>query len=53
MAWSKKQMEYLNELSEDYDVPIDVVEMLADMLGPSELYDGLVVALEDYGDFMF
>lgn len=43
--------DYLKCMSEDYGVPIDVVQSLADMLGESEDFDGLVVALED-AEFM-
>lgn len=45
---AQNNINYLRELSEDYNVPIDTVVMLADMLGENELYDGLVVELEDY-----
>lgn len=38
--------EYLESLCEEY--PADVVYMLADLLGPSEDFDGLVTSLEDY-----
>ena len=39
--------DYLNCLSEDYGVSIGDVYSLADMLGESEDFDGLVSALED------
>ncbi len=39
--------DYLQCMSDDYDVPLDVVESLADVLGESEMFDGLVSALED------
>lgn len=45
---AQNNINYLRELSEDYNVPIDTVVMLADMLGENELYDGMVVELEDY-----
>ena len=38
---------YLRCMSEDYGVPLEVVYSLADILGPSEDFDGLVNALED------
>lgn len=50
MAREKDRDEHLRELSEDYGVPMYVVRSLADLLGPSEDYDGLVTALEDYCD---
>lgn len=45
---ARNNINYLRELSEDYNVPIDTVVMLADMLGENELYDGLINELEDY-----
>ena len=44
----RNNINYLRELSEDYNVPIDTVVMFADMLGENELYDGLINELEDY-----
>ena len=38
---------YLQCMSDDYGVPIEVVHSLADMLGENEEFDGLVSALED------
>ena len=45
---ARNNINYLRELSEDYNIPIDTVVMLADMLGENELYDGLINELEDY-----
>jgi hypothetical protein len=42
---------YLQDLSDETGVPLDVVHTLADLLGPSEDFDGLVSALEDYEMF--
>ena len=39
--------DYLTCLSEDYGVSIEDVYSLAEMLGESEDFDGLVSALED------
>lgn len=39
--------DYLQCMSDDYGVPLEVVESLADVLGESEMFDGLVSALED------
>ena len=39
--------EYLLCLSEDYGIDLETVHMLADMLGESEMFDGLISALED------
>lgn len=38
---------YLTCLSEDYGVPMETVQSLADILGENEDFDGLVSALED------
>ena len=38
---------YLRQVAEDYDVPIRYVRMLADMLGPDEDFDGLLISLPD------
>ena len=45
-AWEDKQ-EYLHNIAEDYGVDYCIVESLADLLGDTELFDGLLVALED------
>jgi hypothetical protein len=46
------RLNYLIDLSEEYDVPQQTVFTLADFLGPDEDFDGLVNALEDYEDRM-
>ena len=38
---------YLNALAEDYSVPLKTVYAVAQLLGPAEDFDALVVALED------
>lgn len=43
----KDRDDYLQCMSDDYGVPIETVYSLADMLGESEEFDGLVSALED------
>lgn len=44
----KDRADYLRRMAEDYGVPLVEVHMLADLFGPSEDFDGLVTALEDY-----
>jgi hypothetical protein len=39
--------EYLNDLADDYGLPIHVVQAVANMLGPDEDFDGLISAMED------
>ena len=39
--------EYLHDLSDEYDVPYSVVVSLCQLLGESELFDGLVSAVQD------
>lgn len=42
--------EYLTDLADTNDVPLDVVLTFTDVLGPEEDFDGLVSMLEDYAD---
>ena len=46
----KDRDDYLQCMSDDYGVPIETVYSLADVLGESEDFDGLVSALEDAED---
>lgn len=39
---------YLNSLAEEYDIDSSEVIELAELLGPSEDFDGLVTSLQDY-----
>lgn len=43
----ENRLDYLTNLSFDYDVNLDSVLALADMLGPREDFDGLVAMLQD------
>jgi hypothetical protein len=43
----KNRRDYLDQLADDMEADRDTVYMLADLLGPSEDFDGLVTALED------
>lgn len=43
---------YLHCLSEDLDIPFHKVKEAAELLGPTEDFDGLVSILEDYRDFL-
>lgn len=43
----KDRAEYLSALSEDYGVDINTVQCIADLLGETEDFDGLISALED------
>ena len=42
------RQDYLNNLADEYG---DVVFDLADLLGETEDFDGLVTSLEDYSDY--
>ena len=44
----KNRQDYLEQLAEEYDAPLDIVMEAADLLGPSEDFDGLVMTMEDY-----
>jgi hypothetical protein len=46
----KDREDYLTSLAKDFGVDMSAVSMIADMLGPSEDFDGLVNALEDFAD---
>ena len=46
----RDRTDYLRSLADDNGVPIDAVMALADVLGPEEDFDGLVVAVEDAAD---
>jgi hypothetical protein len=41
--------EYLNSLADDMGIDTMAVRMIADMLGETEDFDGLVTELEDFG----
>jgi hypothetical protein len=44
--------EYLMFLAADFDIDLSTVEMLADLLGENEDFDGLVTSLEDAAEGM-
>lgn len=44
----KNRRHYLECLADDMGIDVDVVFTMADLLGPSEDFDGLVTMLEDY-----
>jgi len=46
----KTRREYLQSIAEDYGVPLGDVIMLAEILGPNEDFDGLIVHVEDRAD---
>ena len=39
---------YLADLADEYGVDVQVLYMVADLLGPNEDFDGLVSAVQDY-----
>ena len=43
----ENRKDYLESLAEDYNISFLTVLSLADILGPSEDFDGLINALED------
>jgi hypothetical protein len=44
----KDRTEYLNNIADNYGIDSFTVNMIADMLGPSEDFDGLISELDDY-----
>jgi len=45
--------DYLKDLAEDYGMDYSTVKFLADLLGESEDFDGLISSLEDYEESLF
>lgn len=43
----KNKKDYLQHLADSYGVDYESVYTLADLLGDSEMFDGLIAALED------
>lgn len=43
----KDRAEYLNALALEYDIPVELVYALAESLGPTEDFDGLICTLDD------
>ena len=39
---------YLEDLAVEHGLPIEAVQFTADMNGPTEDFDGLLIALEDF-----
>ena len=46
----RTRRQYLHDLAGEYELPLDVVLMLASMLGPNEDFDGVVTELCDIAD---
>jgi hypothetical protein len=42
--------DYLQSLADNFGIPPDIVYMMADLLGQSEDFDGLITSLEDYSE---
>ena len=47
----KDRDEYLDSLADDRGIDRMAVDMIADILGESEDFDGLIGALDDFEDF--
>lgn len=41
---------YLESVADQYGVDLDTVAMVADLLGPTEDFDGLISMIEDMGE---
>jgi hypothetical protein len=48
----KNRIDYLESLAFDNGVSVGVIMTLADILEPSEDFDGLITTLDDYLDMM-
>jgi hypothetical protein len=44
----KDRDDYLNNLADDYGVDSMAIHAIAEMLGPSEDFDGLITELDDF-----
>ena len=44
----KDRADYLEQLADEYDAPMEIVMALADVLGPEEDFDCLVSSLKDW-----
>lgn len=47
----ESRQHYLESCAEDYDLPLDTVVALANLLGENEDFDGLLTALETASDY--
>ena len=48
----ENRRDYLESLADEYDVDLQAVFNLANLLGPNEDFDGLITTIEDYADQM-
>jgi hypothetical protein len=46
----KDRNDYLEDLAKEYEIPLNDVKTMADMLGEDEDFDGLVATIEDMAD---
>ena len=44
----ENRTDYMENLADEFELPVDVVEMFAEMLGEGKDFDGLVSILQDY-----
>lgn len=49
----KDRADYLESLAANFGIQSNEVQVLADVLGESEDFDGLISSLEDYADFTY
>lgn len=47
---NETRYKHFKDLEFEYGVPMEVIISIASVLGPSEDYDGLISALEDWVD---
>ena len=47
----ENRQDYLESLADEYGVSIDQVQALAYLLGEAEDFDGLVIAVQDIGEY--
>ena len=49
----KNRKDYLQSLADDYGLDLSDVLMISSVLGESEDFDGLLMSLDDYLDFIW
>ena len=48
----KDREDYLRQLADEFNISYGILKPIADVLGPTEDFDGLVSSLEDYGSML-
>lgn len=49
--WTAKEIEYIEDVADEYGVCNEDAYAIANLLGVEELYDGFLIAMEDASAF--